>query len=201
MLKIGITGGIGSGKTLVSNVFEKLGVATYNADSRAKFLMDTHPYIIENIKSIFGDISYSGSNLNRKYIASQIFSDTKLLEQLNSIVHPIVKLDFNDWCKAFAKEKFILKEAAILFESNSHTDLDSVIVVSAPVEMRIKRVIKRDKLSEEDVLKRINKQWTNEKLCSMADYILINDGSQLIMPQIINIQNKILHTWQNMENG
>ncbi len=201
MIKIGITGGIGSGKSFISGVFGKLGIPVYNSDTRAKELMNTSPHLIERIQEIFGSRAYFQHQLNRKYIASAVFSDKNLLNKLNTIVHPAVETDFLQWCSSQKDNTYVLKEAAILFESGAYKKLDAVILVSAPEKVRISRVVQRDKTSVDEVKKRINSQWTTEKLISLADFLIENNDNKLILPQIIEIDKKLNSIWGNSENG
>jgi len=191
MLKIGITGCIGSGKSTVVEIFAQLGIPVYNADFRAKFLMEKSPTVIAKIKNLFGDHAYKADGiLNRKFIADKVFSDTALLTQLNEIVHPAVFTDFEEWCNTFTDKKYVVKEAALMFESISHTQLDKIIVVTAPEVLRINRTIKRDHVSSEDVIKRMKNQFTQEKKLSLADYEIKNDENELLIPQVLELHHK-----------
>lgn len=201
MLKIGITGGIGSGKTFVTSVFSRLGVPVYNADDSAKALMNTNSSLINQIKLLFGNESYINDKLNRKYIANQIFNNKTKIKELNNIVHPAVERDFQEWCKKQYECAYILKEAAILFESGSYKTLDKTIVVESPKELRIKRVLEREATTRNEIENRIRNQWPTEKLVALADYIIVNNGKKLILPQIIEIDKKIKIAWQNLESG
>ncbi len=201
MLKIGITGGIGSGKSYISSIFQKLGIPVYSADERAKTLMNTHEPLIKEIKYIFGNDAYSQNKLNRQYIAKEVFNNKKKLEQLNNIVHPAVDIDFRLWCENQNELIYVLKEAAILFESGSFKKLDKNIVVTAPKEIRIERVMIRDGSSKAEIESRMKNQWPTDKLVTLADFVINNDGKKLILPQIIEIDNKIKNTWQSLESG
>lgn len=201
MLKIGLTGGIGSGKTLISEIFQRLGIPVYNADSEAKRLMNSSPELIAEIKALFGENAYSNKQLDRNLLARLVFKNRELLNKLNNCVHPAVEKDFQIWCERHTAKSYVLKEAAILFESGSYKQLDKVIVVTAPENVRIKRVISRDNSNVKEVEGRIKNQWPTEKLVALADFVLENDGKRLILPQVIEIDKKIKNIWQNLESG
>jgi dephospho-CoA kinase len=187
-LKIGITGGIGSGKTLVLSVFEKLGAPTYNADNRAKWMMNNSPKIVNKVFELFGQESYINGELNRTFIAEQVFKNKDLLNQLNVIVHPLVFSDFKEWCDS-QNFPYIIKEAALLFESGSYKDMDAIITVDAPLEIRLKRASIRDQKSEEEIKGRIKNQYPNEIKVNAADFVINNDGITPILPQVIQLHN------------
>jgi dephospho-CoA kinase len=201
MIKIGLTGGIGSGKTYVSEIFHMLGIPVYNADERSKFLLNNKLDLVESIKEIFGKEAYKDNEMDRKYIASIVFSNKLKLEQLNQLSHPAVESDFEEWCQKYSNNAYVIKEAAILFESNAYRIMDKNILVVAPIELRIKRVIQRDDSTYDQIWQRINNQWPTDKLESLADFIIENDDKTLILPQILEI-DKIIHAeWQNLGNG
>lgn len=185
-LKIGITGGIGSGKTLVSGVFQKLGAPTYNADDRAKWLMSNNPEIVERVIDLFGPEAYINGELNRSLIAEQVFKNTSLLAQLNAVVHPVVFDDFDEWYDT-QTYPYVLKEAALLFESGSYRDLDAIITVDAPLEIRLKRTTIRDQKSEDEIKGRIKKQYPNEIKVKAADFVINNDGITPVLPQVLQL--------------
>ncbi len=185
-LKIGITGGIGSGKTLVSGIFEKLGAPTYNADDRAKWLMNNNSKIVKKVVDLFGTEAYINGILNRTLIAQQVFKNKSLLEQLNAIVHPVVFGDFDAWYD-LQTFPYVLKEAALLFESGSYKDLDAIITVDAPIETRLKRASKRDNTSEEEIRGRIKNQYPSEIKVAAADFVINNDGDTTILPQVLQL--------------
>jgi dephospho-CoA kinase len=196
MLKIGITGGIGSGKTTVCKQFEALGVPVYYADDRAKWLMSNHPELVEGLKTNFGAEVYTPEGeLNRTYLSKLVFGNPEKLALLNSLVHPIVYLDSESWFETqkYANFRYALKEAALLFETGAQYTLDKIIVVAAPLAIRLERVIARDKTSEEAVLARINAQMPQEEKEKLADYIIYNEKLQDLTPQIIKIHEQILH--------
>lgn len=191
MKKIGITGGIGSGKTYVASVFQSLGIPIFNADIQAKKLMTFSRKLIKLVKEEFGNDIYKDSDLNKEKLASIVFSNSDKLQKLNSLVHPIVKEEFNNWCKK-QTSPYVIKEAAILFESNSHIGLDAVICVSAPLELRIERLLNRDDCSEKEIKKRIENQISQEEKQKLSDYIIVNDEKELLLPKIIKIHKELL---------
>ena len=186
MKKIGITGGIGSGKTYISNIFKSLGIPLFNSDIEAKILMNSSKKLISQIKKEFGEDIYTNENFNKEKLSSIVFSNSDKLQKLNSLVHPIVKEEFNNWCKK-QTSSYVIKEAAILFESKSHLGLDAVICVSAPLELRIKRLFKRDNSSEMEIKKRIDNQISQDEKAKLSDYIIVNDEKELLLPQIIKL--------------
>lgn len=185
-LKIGITGGIGSGKTLVSGVFQKLGAPTYNADDRAKWLMNNNTKIVIKVIDLFGPEAYINGELNRSLIAKHVFKNTSLLAKLNAVVHPIVFDDFDEWYEA-QTYPYVLKEAALLFESGSYRDLDAIITVDAPLEIRLKRASIRDQKSEDEIKGRIKNQYPNEIKVKAADFVINNDGITPVLPQVLKL--------------
>ncbi|MBX2985278.1 MAG: dephospho-CoA kinase [Bacteroidia bacterium] len=191
MLKVGITGGIGSGKSTVSAVFVSLGIPFYNADARAKWLTEHHPDIVREIIALFGNQAYAFGSYNRKYIASLVFNDTDKLLQLNQIIHPRVEADYKQFCEEHKDTLYTLKEAAILFESGSYKLLDKTIMVLADKELRIRRVCKRDNISREDVLKRMEKQMPDEEKVKLADFVIKNNLQDMIIPQVIELHKQL----------
>ncbi|MBK7407651.1 MAG: dephospho-CoA kinase [Saprospirales bacterium] len=193
MLKVGLTGGIGSGKTTVAQLFEVLGIPVYYADDRAKRLMVEDPALIEGIKSLFGPESYQADGaLHRAFIARQAFSEPSLLKQLEALVHPAVFADGNRWHEAQSGAPYTLKEAALLFESGGYKELDKVITVSAPLELRIARVIRRDQTTREAVEARIRQQMTDEEKMRLADFVIFNDGAHSLIEQVWSIHQQLL---------
>lgn len=190
MYKVGITGGIGAGKSTVTRVFQLFGTPIYDADTRAKILMEEDPSLVENIKSTFGDQAYIQGKLNSGYLAEKVFNNTLLIEKLNAFVHPSVARDFSSWVSQ-QRTSYVLKEAALLFESNSYQALDSIILVVAPLELRMKRIMKRDsQRSEQQIKNIIDKQLAVEEAMKLADYIILNDESELIIPQILALHKQ-----------
>ena len=162
MIIIGLSGGIGSGKSTIAKWFSQKGIAVYNSDDEAKKLIDTNPELIEKLSLIFGEETYKDGIYNRAFVASKVFENKELLQKLNAAVHPVVFEHFDQWIKN-QKSDFVIKEAAILFESGSYKNCDSVISVIADEEKRIQRVIKRDGLTESQIRSRIKNQWTDSK--------------------------------------
>jgi dephospho-CoA kinase len=190
MMKVGITGGIGSGKTYVCKIFETLGVPVYYSDIRAKDLMVKNGEVKNKIKSLFGGNAYhKNGRLNRAYLAEKIFSDPSLRSRLNAIVHPAVAEDGVAWFAA-QKSSYALKEAAILIETGSYKDLDKIILVVSPLELRINRVAQRDKIDRDQIIKRIKSQMADEEKMKYADDIIFNDEEHDLMKQVMDIHNK-----------
>ncbi len=193
-MKVGITGGIGSGKTTVCKIFEVLGVPVYYADEQAKRLMIRHPELIKKVKSLFGEAAYyPDGSLNRPYIAHSAFNNPYLLAQLNAAVHPVVQEDATQWQQQ-QQTPYTLKEAALLFESGSFRKLDRVITVYAPMEVRIQRVMQRDQVSKSQVMSRIEKQLSDADKIQLADFVVTNNGQTLLIPQIQHIHQRLLQS-------
>lgn len=190
---VGITGGIGSGKSTACRIFSILGVPIYYADDRAKWLMANDEELKAGIISNFGTESYSpDGSLNRAYLASVVFADENKNAVINSLVHPAVKKDFENWASD-QKTAYVLKEAALLFETGSYQDLDKIINVSAPLKTRITRVLMRDRhRSEQQVNEIIDKQWSDEEKNQKADYVIKNNENKLLIPQVLEIHKKLL---------
>lgn len=193
MLKVGITGGIGSGKSTVSRFFSELGVPVYDSDQRAKSLMQHDDSIIIKIKKEFGDDSYLNNVLNRSHIAEIVFKNELKLKQLNAIVHPVVRTDFNNWLSQNSNARFVIKEAAIMIESGAYKDLDKLIVVNANREQKIKWIKKRDHLLLEDIENRIQNQLSDKIRNQYADFIIENNSSKKVLKQqVLSIYNKLI---------
>jgi len=192
MLKVGITGGIGSGKTTVCKVFETLGVPVYYADVEAKKIQEEDAEVKGAIVKEFGEnIITSSGTIDRTKLAAIVFNNKDKLQKLNNIVHPAVAKHFNDWLAANRASKYTLQEAAILFESGVYKTVDKIISVIAPLDIRIARTIKRDRISEELVKQRINNQLSDEEKIKRSDFIIYNDEQQLLIPQIIRIHEQL----------
>ncbi len=191
MIKIGITGGIGSGKTTVCKIFQVMGVPVYCADIEARKLTDTHPDIIKPIKGLFGNDIYEGGLLNRKRVASIVFNEKEKLTRLNQIIHPVVNLHFVQWLDENKNFPIVVKEAAILFESGGDKDMDKVISVCAPIDLRIQRVMERDGLTVEQVRNRINNQMSEEERISKSDFVIRCNDIDLVIPQVLSLYNKL----------
>lgn len=190
MIILGITGGIGSGKSFISKKFEEKGIPIYNSDLRAKELMQTNSVIKKELIKKLGSKVFIGKNINRELLANQIFSDKSLLSWINNLVHPLVKYDFEHWVKQ-QKKTIVIKEAAILIESRAYKQCDKIIVVTAPKEIRIKRVILRDNLTLKQVTNRIANQITDSERLKYADFTIINDGIKVVTTQVDEIFNEL----------
>ncbi len=188
---IGLTGGIGSGKTTLANYLKSLGIPVYIADEEAKKLF-LNPIILQKIKTAFGETIFENNLLSKDRLAKIVFNDAPKLKKLNDIIHPAVKAHFEIWLKQFSDKPFVVKEAAILFESGSYKDCDVIITVIAPLKTRIERVIQRDQISEEAVLSRINNQWTDEMRIAKSDYIIKNNDLSIAKQQLDEILKKMI---------
>lgn len=198
ILQLGITGGIGAGKSTACKIFETLGIAVYDADSRAKLVMTTDKLLKEQLKNAFGEEVYLNENeINRDFLAKTVFSnqtDNSKVEILNSIVHPAVGRDYQNWYNEnAAKSPYLLKEAALMFESDSYKVLDAIIVVHAPLEERIKRVLQRDShRTEEQVKAIISKQLSESEKLKRADFVIYNDASHSLIKQVLELHESFL---------
>ena len=191
MLKIGITGNIGSGKTTVSKVFELLGVPVFYADAAAREVMTNDEELIKGVKNTFGTESYfEDGSLNRKYIAGKVFNDPAELAKLNALVHPATFRAFDSWAKSFTEAPYLMKEAAILFESGSYKLCDYSIIVTAPKEIRMQRVIARDSITITEVESRDARQMPEEEKIKLADFRIKNDDTQLVIPQVLALHQQ-----------
>lgn len=193
MLKIGITGNIGSGKTTVCKLFELLQIPVFYADFHAKKVMTEDAILISAIRQNFGNEAYfADGNLNRKHISNIVFNNDAELNMLNSLVHPAVFRAFDVWAEAYQHKKYVLKEAAILFESGSNRQCDKTIVVSAALDVRVQRVMQRDNLTEQEVLRREKKQMPQAEKEAKADFVVLNDAQMLVIPQVLKIHQQLL---------
>jgi dephospho-CoA kinase len=188
---IGLTGGIGSGKTTVANLFREHGIPVYIADDEARTISDS-PEVVKHIADVFGDDAISNGRLDRKKMAGLVFDDPEKLKKLNAIIHPAVRNHFLAWLEAHKDEPIVIKEAAILFETGNDKDCDAVITVTAPLEIRIKRVMERDKTSREEILKRIDNQWNDEKRISKSDFTIYNVNFNETAHQTVQILKKLM---------
>lgn len=187
MLKIGITGGIGVGKTIVTHMFAILGVPIYDADSRAKWVMHHNQALRQELQEAYGPKTFTeAGELDRTYLAGVVFNNPQRLEQLNSLVHPHVRDDFEAWIATHAAKPYVLKEAALMYESEAWKQMDEIIAVYAPMEVRIKRLLKRDThRTEADIKAIIAKQLSEEEKMRRAQHVIYNDDQQLIIPQVL----------------
>lgn len=191
MMKVGITGGIGSGKSIVARVLNTMGYPVYLADDRSRWLTNHHPNIIQPVKKLFGEGIYADNQLKRAEVAAIVFNDKHKLQQLNQIIHPVVANDFKIWLEEHPSFPIVFKEAAILFESGANQGLDKVICVTAPQEQRLQRVTKRDQTNKEQVLSRMQNQMADDERLKLSDFVIYNDGKQFVLEQIQSILNQI----------
>ena len=191
MIKLGLTGGIGSGKSTVAKVFQELGIAVYYADIEAKkFLF--HDEIKKDLQAAFGaSVINREGEVDKAVLASIVFTDEKQLAKLNALIHPLLENDFVTWSEEKSNEKYIVKEAAILFEAGFDKSVDKILTISAPIEERIERVMKRDQVNRQQVLDRISKQWTDEQREAKSDFVINNADDQMILETILEIHNKL----------
>ena len=186
MKKLGLTGGIGVGKTYVSKVFQQMGIPVFNADVEAKNCMAEDKGLMQNVKTYFGENMYDNGVLQKEKLAKIVFNNRERLAELNALVHPVVKQKFEDWCTQQTAE-LVIKETAILFESEAHLGLDAVICVSATEKLRIERVQSRDGSSVAEIKSRMDKQIPQSKKEELADFIIVNDGKKLLLPELIKV--------------
>jgi dephospho-CoA kinase len=191
MLRIGITGGIGSGKSTVAGIFSVLGIPVYNSDDASKRLMAEDENLKRNILESFGESSYVNGMLNRKYLAAQVFEDSKKLALLNSLVHPATINDARQWMEK-QKSVYVIKEAALIFESGSNEFLDFVIGVQSPRELRIERALKRDNVTREEIEARMKLQMDEDEKMKKCNFIIVNDEQQMLIPQVLSLHEKFL---------
>tara|TARA_Y100001978_G_C23646793_1_gene411224 strand:- start:131 stop:718 length:588 start_codon:yes stop_codon:yes gene_type:complete len=186
MFKVGLTGGIGSGKTAVSNIISDIGIPVYNSDNRAKWLMNNNKELQNNIIQLFGDKAYLNNQLNSSYISNIVFDNPTKLNQLNSLVHPCVAIDFKEWIVENNTAEIVVKEAAILIESDAYKQMDSIVLVVADEKLRINRVSIRDGVQDTVIKKRIDAQMSDQTKMKYADHIINNDGS------LFELKNKVI---------
>lgn len=192
MLKIGITGGIGTGKTIVTRLFALLGVPVYDSDARAKWVMHHDAILRQELIAAYGPEAFTAQgDLNRPYLASIVFNNPQRLAALNAIVHPRVRADFEGWARLHTNKPYILKEAALMYESDAWKQMDEIITVFAPMEVRMKRLQQRDAhRSEEEIKAIIEKQLSEDEKMKRAQHIIYNDEQTLLIPQVLE-----LHTY------
>jgi dephospho-CoA kinase len=186
MLKIGITGGIGSGKTTVCEIFKQFGIPVFTSDFEAKKLLDT-PKVLDFYKTEFGDSVFTNGLLDKRKIATLIFENQEAKEKVNEFIHPLVIESFLSWALNQKNCPYVIKEAALLFESKANLALNYTVLISAPVELRIKRVMQRDKCSGETVVKRIKSQMSEENKMKLANFVISNDEHSLLLPQVLRL--------------
>lgn len=190
MLKIGLTGGIGSGKTTVAKIFETLGIPVYYADLEAKMLMQSNPVLMQAIKKHFGEAAYTEGKVNRSFLSEIVFQDRAKLELLNNLVHPFTIEDGKNWMKQ-QRTPYAIKEAALIFESGSQAEFDFIIGVEAPLTLRLARTIQRDNQTREQVLNRMDKQLDDSIKIKLCDFVVSNDEQQLLIPQVSALDKKL----------
>ena len=188
---IGLTGGIGSGKSSVLEIFKKIGISTYNADESAKKIISSDKKIIYSIKQLFGEDIYDENELNSKLVSKIVFNDKEKLKSLNSIIHPAVAIDFDNFCFKHRDETYIVKEAAIIFETKTENLFNKIIYVKAPKEIRVDRVMQRDNLSRDDVLNRIQNQINETSIIDKCDFIIDNINFSELEEKVIEIHNTL----------
>jgi dephospho-CoA kinase len=193
MKKVGITGGIGSGKTTVSHFFNILNVPVFNADVAAASILLNDQELHRQLIDLLGEEMMKEGKPDKKYIATKIFSNPELLHRMNALVHPKVRLAFEKWCETRKNHPYLLKEAAILFESGTYKELDKIILVSSPMELRKIRTSKRSGMSAEEFDKRVNNQWDDERKRTLADAEIINDEKHSIILQVLNLHKQLHH--------
>lgn len=191
MKRIGLTGGIGSGKSFIANILEHMGFPVYYSDLRSKELTKSNPSIKTGLISLFGEEVYSDDELNTQLVATKIFQNEEIRQKVNELIHPIVRKDFEDWVTN-QKTTLVFNEAAILFETGSYNNFDANILICAPLELKIKRVMKRENCSREEVLVRMNKQWSDEDKMKLTDYSILNDNETPVLIQLEEIINNLL---------
>jgi dephospho-CoA kinase len=193
MKRIGLTGNIGSGKSTVARIFEILGVPVYHADFQAREILESDR-VVEQVKNLFGkEVINAQQQVNRKALATIVFSDKSKLRTLNNLIHPLVEEDFSEWCKLHLESDYILHEAAILFESGFDRLFDANILVTAPEELCVARVMARDSITKEKVMDRIQNQWSKDKKRNLAQYEVNNDEIVMVIPQVLEIHREILN--------
>ncbi|MEQ1553883.1 MAG: dephospho-CoA kinase [Ferruginibacter sp.] len=199
MIKVGITGGIGSGKTTVAHIFEVLNIPVYYADIEAKKIMNQDENLKQQIILQFGEQSYINGKLNKPYLAAEVFSNKKNTELINNMVHPATITNANNWMNT-QTTLYAIKEAALIFEAKAEKHLDLIIGVTAPLNLRIKRVMLRDKLSEQEVLARMQKQMNETEKMNLCDFVINNDENELLIPQVVALHQKIIQNIERLHN-
>lgn len=187
---IGITGGIGSGKSTVCAIFSALGLPVFEADKEAKLVYDDAE-IRSKVIGFFGTGVFDGAMLNRQKLAQIVFNNPEMLEKLNAIIHPAVQARFSKWCRKNSHYPMVFREAAILFESGTYADCHSTVLVIAPEEMRIANVMRRDGLTKEDVMDRMKNQWSDDKKRALATFVIVNDGKTALLPQCLALISRL----------
>jgi dephospho-CoA kinase len=200
VLKIGLTGGIGSGKSTVAGIFKVLGIPVFDADANARQLMETDKTLQSGIVALFGDKAYEDGRLNRKLIADIVFNDPFQLEKLNALVHPAAINAGESWAKK-QNAIYVIKEAALFFEAGSTEGMDYIIGVYAPQHIRINRVMKRDSISREEVMSRMKRQIQEEIKMRLCDFVILNDDQHLVIPQVLQLHEQFIKEAKEMKHG
>ncbi|MBN1989222.1 MAG: dephospho-CoA kinase [Bacteroidales bacterium] len=192
MIKVGVTGGIGSGKSTVCRVLTALGYPVFHADLEARAITNADTEVVAQITLLLGDQAYIGGALNRPFVAEKVFASTTLLAGLNAIVHPAVERHFEQWCQQHSSHKLVFEEAAVLFESGAHKRMDYVVAVVADVEQRLKRVTKRDDATEQMVLDRMKNQLSADELIARSSFVVKNNDTDMVLPQVFTLLENLL---------
>ena len=192
MLKIGLTGGIGAGKSTVASIFKVLGVPVFDADATAKNILNTNSVLREQIADTFGSETYKNGLLDKKYLATLVFNNPDQLAKLNALVHPATIAAADKWASRFADRPYIIKEAALLFEAGTYVGLDYIIGVTAPVELRIARVMARDQVSREEVLSRMQHQLDDTEKMQRCDFVIDNNEASLVIPEVLALHARFI---------
>jgi|WetSurMetagenome_2_1015567.scaffolds.fasta_scaffold10745_4 dephospho-CoA kinase len=187
MMKIGVTGGVGSGKSLICNIFNHLGIPVFNADDEARILSDSNAEIKAALIALFGKEIYQQQRLNRPLLAEIIFTNQDALEQVNQIIHPRVAISFSNWCQQQSGHLYVIQESAILIESRASRSFDNIITVSSPLNLRIQRVMQRKNMTLDKIKAIMNNQISEEEKIKQSDYTIVNDESILVMPQVLHL--------------
>ena len=191
-IQLGITGGIGSGKSVVCEILKTLGFPVFNSDLESRMLLSNNPKVVKNVKQLLGNAAYlTDGQPDRKYIAEQVFQNGELLNQLNSILHPEVRVAYQSWVASRLHHRLVVKEAAIMFESGAWVDLDHIVAVVAPLPLRINRIMQRDHKTEAEIMLVVNRQMAENELIQRSNRIIVNDDQQLIMPQILQMLEEL----------
>lgn len=192
IFRLGVTGGIGSGKSTVCKVFNVLGIPVFSADDEGRDIMHTDPELKKNLNELIGEDLYASGKLDREKLASIIFNNRSVLDKVNKMVHPRVLNKYNEWCDKQSSD-YVIFEAAVLFEGRAEEHVDKILAVIAPLEERIKRVMERNKVSREQVMERVDNQISEKEMIKRSDFVINNADEKMIIPEVLGIHNKILH--------